>query len=533
MWMQRLSLESKEGENMELKTKNLPTIQENGRSFSQITLDDDYNLPETKEDIVRIIQERGEIHTEEIRPMDGKVQLRAKLGFFILYQTGSEQHRFDTLNGEIPIDETIVLDAATPTSRVRIKWDIEDLSISIINSRKLSVKALLAVDAAVRERKEIPLAAGTAQEVPTLGQTIEPLRLVAAKKDNYRIKEETLLPSNKPNIRTILWQSVNIRALSIRSVADKLDLRAEILVFVLYIGEEEEERLQWFETAISWQGQIDCPGSTEGLIAEIQPQVTERQITAKADGDGEERLLCVEVVLDLDINLFEEEQIELLSDLYALDKNLIPQYETETLWHLLVHNESRCRLAEKIILESEETMLQVLNVEGGLSIEQTQIMEDALLVEGVLNVQILYMTADDRQPLESIRSGIPFSHTVETPGIDENCRYELGVSIEQLTVTMLDAGRLEVKAQLCVDTDVRMPLVIQNIVQVTEEPVDWTARENSPGMIGYIASETDTLWQIAKENASTIEEIRRMNQLTDDRLSKGQRILIVKSGSVY
>jgi LysM repeat protein len=75
--------------------------------------------------------------------------------------------------------------------------------------------------------------------------------------------------------------------------------------------------------------------------------------------------------------------------------------------------------------------------------------------------------------------------------------------------------------------------MIRNIVQVTEEPVDLAARENSPGIIGYIASETDTLWQIAKENAATIEEIRRMNQLTDDRLQKGQRILIVKSGAVY
>ena len=50
---------------MELKKKYIHMSHEKGRAISQITLDDDYNVPESKPDIMRIITSKGTIHLEE------------------------------------------------------------------------------------------------------------------------------------------------------------------------------------------------------------------------------------------------------------------------------------------------------------------------------------------------------------------------------------------------------------------------------------------------------------------------------------
>ena len=50
---------------MELKKKYIHMSHEKGRAMSQVTLDDDYNVPESKPDIVRIITTKGAIHLED------------------------------------------------------------------------------------------------------------------------------------------------------------------------------------------------------------------------------------------------------------------------------------------------------------------------------------------------------------------------------------------------------------------------------------------------------------------------------------
>lgn len=52
---------------MELENKKLHGNQEVGRAFSQITLDDDYNLPDYKPDLTKVIR-RGELFVLR-RPM--------------------------------------------------------------------------------------------------------------------------------------------------------------------------------------------------------------------------------------------------------------------------------------------------------------------------------------------------------------------------------------------------------------------------------------------------------------------------------
>ena len=46
--------------------------------------------------------------------------------------------------------------------------------------------------------------------------------------------------------------------------------------------------------------------------------------------------------------------------------------------------------------------------------------------------------------------------------------------------------------------------------------------------IGYMVQEGDTLWTIAKRYFTSIDSIRKVNQLERDELSPGQKLVIVK-----
>ncbi|MEG1291030.1 MAG: DUF3794 domain-containing protein [Lachnospiraceae bacterium] len=293
---------------------------EKGKAATQITLDDDFNVPDTKPDLIRIILDKGEICPEETTITQDHVWLKGVLRFSLLYRSDQEDGKINSMTGEIPFQESLAIDGAKEYDTTRLGWEMEDLSIGIINSRKLSVKALVTLRVSIDEVYDEDLVTGveSTEQIQTLEDSLTAIQLFQAKKDTYRFKEEIMLPSNKPNIRQILWKSVQLRGVEMKLGNNQMNIKGEALVFVLYQGEEEEEHLQWIENALPFAGIIDCAGSKEDMIYDVSYQMIGVELEAKPDYDGEERMLHLELILDLDIQIFTEEETRIISDLYGV-----------------------------------------------------------------------------------------------------------------------------------------------------------------------------------------------------------------------
>lgn len=517
---------------LELLKKYIHMSREKGEAATQITLDDDFNVPDVKPDLIRIIMDKGEIRLDEANITQDHVWLKGALRFSMLYRSDQENGKIDSLTGEIPFQESLAIDGVNEYDTANVGWEIEDLSLGIINSRKLSVKALVVLKASVEETYDEELVTGAEGEgrLQILDHPMTAMALLLSQKDTYRFKEEIVLPSNKPNIRQILWKSVQLRGVEMRLGENQLSIKGEALIFALYEGEDEEERLQWVENALPFAGNIDCPGSTEDMISDISYRIAGVELEAKPDYDGEERMIHLELVLDLEIRVFVEEENQMVEDIYSIEQKLSPVYEDTVFEKLLIRNFSKCKIAEKMNADqNQEAILQICASEGNAVIEQTEIVAEGIQVEGTLQVGILYVTTDDKMPVASMRDVLPFHYLIEVPGISQNCRYHLQAGIDQMTTVMTDSTQVEVKAVINLNCIVFEQQQIQKMTEVAQEPLDMEALQESPGIIGYIAGEHDRLWDIAKENYTTISDIVSTNQLSSEQIKAGDKILIIKT----
>ncbi len=517
---------------MELTKRFIHMNREKGKALSQITLDDDFNVPDNKPDVLRLIQDKGEIKIEETSLGPGHIWIKGVLRFQLLFRSDLKEQKVSSLSGEIPFQESLNVDGLEEYDTARIRWQIEDLSVGIINSRKLSVRALVELSAVVNEihDEEVATEAEVREGVETLMDTRTILQLFYGKKDTYRFKEEIMLPSNKPNIREVLWKSVQLRGVETRLLENQILVKGEALVFVLYLGEEEEERLQWLESALPFSGTLDCDGCGENMTLDLNYDISAVELEPRPDYDGEERMLHLELVLDLNIHIYQEEQIQVLEDVYAVNCRLETEYESAVFEQLLIKNSSKCRVSDRLTVpENQEGILQLCASEGTISIDRSEIVAEGISVEGTLVVQLLYVTADDRNPLSALKEMIPFRHLIEVPGITEQSRYQLEACLEQLTTVMLDSSQVEVKAVISLNSIVFEKNPMPRLVRVTEEPLDMEALQERPGIIGYIGRAGDRLWDIAKENFTTVDNIRKTNGLTEDTLKDGEKILIIKT----
>ena len=95
-----------------------------------------------------------------------------------------------------------------------------------------------------------------------------------------------------------------------------------------------------------------------------------------------------------------------------------------------------------------------------------------------------------------------------------------------MSAVMLDQDHVEIKAVIGLDLLAFEQEQIDNITDMREEALDMEQLQKRPGLVGYIAKDGDSLWSIAKENHTTVEDILRDNHRTH--LRRGEKILIVK-----
>ncbi len=521
---------------MDLLKKNIQMDQIKCKSNVQLTLDDDYNVPDVKPDIEKIIKEQGNIIIHDISPANGKFLVRGGLEFNILYVGQSHGQLLHNMKGTLPFEEMVNMDAVCEVDSIRVKWELDDMTTSMINSRKINVKAIISLDFLVEDIYDEEAAIGIETEDGVQYQTkqIPVTSLSQSKKDTCRIKDEITISLGKPNIAEILYSEFELQNMDSRLLENKIALKGDLKLFILYVGDTQDQVVQYYENQIPINCMLDCNGCVESMISDIGISILSTDIQVKPDDDGEERILDLEVVLEMDIKIYEEEEMEILSDLYSIKEEIIPIKKDVKYKHLLMKNNSKLRLLESILLEpGQPQILQICSGTGIVKIDEKTVEENGILVEGILEVQLLYITEDDQRPLGMLKGAIPFSQLVEMKGIMPNSVYDMKASVDQLNMLMISGNEVEVKASINLDT-IAFSLLEEKIIVDVENRGSLVEKiQNLPSIVGYIVESGDTLWKIAKEFYTTVDNIKQLNDLESDRIKKGDKLLLIKEIEGY
>jgi len=505
---------------MELNKHICVQLEENGRAFAQITLDDDYIVRDNKPDALRIIYTKGDVLLEDVKVGNQVVWVTGRLRFSALYQSDDENRRLESITGEIPFQEKLVMDDVEDGDEVSVTMQIEDLSSGIINSRKLAVRAVLNILAVSRGEEQVEIACVMTEE-PGLEQKTQMLPimcLVDHRKDVVRMQKELLLPNSKSNIGELVFYQVDFRNEEVVLKEDCVQVQMDAFVWVLYRSETTGE-YECFETTVPLSGEMDCGFLMGDEIFWARMMPLEIEVEPRGDYDGENRMLGMEVALSVEVQIYREEECQMLQDAYALDRELVLEKERIPVQQLLVKNISKVRLMEQHQLEpNQERILQICGSSGDITIDHVEKRENGVLVEGVLNVHILYNTTEDTMPFAHTSAQLPFEQFVEIDGFTEEAVVWLDGKMEQLQVNLLDNTEYEVKAVIQIGVLAFLKEYICSVVDVEEKELDMETVQKQPGMIGCIRREDENLWDIAKKYHASAENIMEI----------GNKVLIVK-----
>lgn len=516
---------------MELLRKNIHMDRIRAEAVSQITLEDDLNIPENKPDADTINLEKGEVVIEEVKAGTDTVTIRGYLCYSILYHTLEEGCSLVSLEGKIAFDEKMNLQGVTPMDMVVVNGLVEDLSVGLINSRKLSIQSLITLQSQVSELYDVeaPIGVHGDAQVEYRKVPMKLAQIAISKNDIFRVKEEITLPSNYPNIFQILWSTVSLGDMEFKVMEEKIALQGDVHVFVLYEGEGEEHPVRSFEMNIPISGVLECHGCHEGMLPDIRYSLGQQELTIRPDFDGEERNLGLELVLDIVIKIYEEEQVDVLADIYGVTKEVETVTQKVNLRKLLSKVTGKTKVTGHVRIEKGNApIMQLLHSEGKVTLDHQTTVENGILLQGSLQIKVMYITGDDENPYVCTKAMIPYQYTLDVPDIAVGDMGKVHAEVEQLQVNMLDGEEMDVKAVLSFATTVFQNIPTELISEVNISDIDGAKLSGLPGMVIYMVREGDNLWNIGKKYYVPVAVLKELNGLGNDELKAGQKLLIVK-----
>ena len=233
---------------MELVKKKIHMDRIANKAGTQMVLEEDVNISDNRPDAAQLIAVRGEVVMDEIRVNDDRVGLKGRLQVQMLYLT-DEEGMCASMESAIPFDEKINMEGVHNGDTVLTSWKIEDLNVGLINSRKLSVQAMLSFDVEQEEKTEQEAAVDIYHDEPVeyRKQQFPMLQMSVNKKDIFRIKEEMELPSNLPNAFRLIWRSISLNNIEFKALDEKIAIQGEMKAFFLKYWEEQHSAEDFFQ----------------------------------------------------------------------------------------------------------------------------------------------------------------------------------------------------------------------------------------------------------------------------------------------
>ncbi len=493
----------------------------------QFQLEEDVNLPEMKPDLDTLIAQKWNVVVKEVKAGNGKVCVEGEVEYLILYSREDSAGRLEVLGGGFPFNQCLIMDIASGENlQTRVQVTGEQLKKR--NNRKISVMLTMEMEAWEEGADTCRFMEDWPEDVEKKKGKLEVMSLCHMGKEIIPIKELVSLPGNRPDIGRILMDRSQLRNVEVYLEDSKFVIRGELFVFVFYESGEDNPRMQFVEMSVPFEREAECGICRDEMVLEYEYSMVNPRIMSQPNEDGEERDFALSAEMELQYELKEKREYEYLQDIYSLEEKIQPLWQEVELESGRVCTSRRVRINDVFTTPFDEKMLQIYPIRGEVVLSEPELVEQGVLVEGILQGEVMYLTANPAEPPRIGKIRLPFHQQFEMREMDGAPGAMVRGDLAQLTVNIIDSGQAEVKGTINLSVCAFQKKAVPVITKIEKAPFEETDGRMA-GMIGYIVQNDDTLWSMAKDNKTTVEEICKINNITENIISPGEKLIICRN----
>ncbi len=486
------------------------------------TIEGEVVLQDIKPDILSVVKITREICISKKVIEDNRIRVDGTVDVCIVYISDDETNSVRGMNSCINFSEVIDFNGVNSDSIIKFKYNGGPIEYKVINGRKISIKCNLNFNVKAFNNCEINIIKGIMNDEDMQLQKVNRnicspiMRNVSQVELNENVK---LNDSNSP-ISEILNYNINLTNKEYKLSYNKVLAKAEAKIKIVYIADNEKQNIETFETSIPVMGFIDVDGIDENDNVSIDYEIKNLYIKPYYQ-DMQSNAISVESIIDVIVFSNENRDIELITDFYTPNSNLKTENENVNVLKRLIDREECIELTQALVVPDLDAT-NVLNIDGNLKINESNILNGKIAITGNIDVNIFY-SKKDSHIAENKKLDLPFQQVVKIDELTNEMNPIINIRIDDMQYKVSGENQIQVVIKLIANVVADEEVEINSItkLEVSDEELP-----SMPSIVIYYVKPGDSLWSIAKQFRNTIDHIKEINELKDDIIYPGQRLLI-------
>lgn len=488
-----------------------------GQKQEIITVDGDVIVNDVKPDVLKIINTNGTICIYKKEALHGKVKLEGCINTYIIYLADDETGSIRTLNTSLDFSETIDMENSREGMTVEENLCIKGFETKVLNSRKVHVKAFVETGIKVCSSDEVEAIVDIQNEEDIQMQNrFKCVMSLIGENTGKTVLKDTININVEDDFAEIMRVNFEISDVETKTSYNKVLIKANANVNVMYLT--EDNRISNCFGKIPVMGFIDMPNITD--TSECIAKIKLKNLEIRPN-NIEEHSIYVEADLEMFCKVFENKEINVIEDAYSIFNNL--ELKRSAVRATTSQNRIRDTFKIREVFTNPELIYgRVLGVDVNPVVENTEVRDGRINYKGKLDTEFF---VSNENMINGLTESVPFEFDLMNEAINRNMDFETQINVtDQRAYNTDDGVVLEVEFEVIVLLQNNENLSFIQDIDVTEDN-----NQDMYSMVIYFVKPGDTLWKIAKQFRSRVEDIARVNGIEDaNKIYVGQQLYIPK-----
>ena len=217
-----------------------------------------------------------------------------------------------------PFSATITLKQAVDRARIKAWTRVEYINCRATSSRRLDIHGAFSLCAKVTARSEYSVISSVNDaDVEQQMDEVAFTQLETSAVQTFSVEEVLELPAGKPEAETILRSDATVNLQDFKIVANKIMLKGDVELKLLYNSSLDDTLLESMEYAIPFSQMIDVTGIEEDFRCDIRVSVVQTEIQIKNDYSGEKFFFDSQIKLCALLTAYSDSNLSIVTDSYS------------------------------------------------------------------------------------------------------------------------------------------------------------------------------------------------------------------------
>lgn len=504
---------------MEIKKGNINLCEQVAKGISNALVEGDVILPDTKPDMAEILLADAKVTVNSIECRNSTLTVTGEIKFTALYTT-EEAQDVKSVEQVLPFSQAVDVRCAENTE-FKVKATVEHIGFTLVNSRKLSAKVMVALMAVGTQQNNYePVIEVSGDDVESREKKYSLYIPMSETKAKIAVSDILTVPQNKPDIGEILKVDAYVTPHDVKVMSGKAMVHAELHVNTVYTAAENSELVGVSHT-IPFTEVVEAPGADEQSVVNVSYEVCNVCANTKGDLNGDTKIISIEADVCAEISVSRTVAEKIVDDCYLMNSRTEVARENMKINEYITSENARIPVRSKVEAPKNVVVNEVINCCVKPLLRECTWENGVANVNGALVVFLIYRDVDD-----VVRSAVAEGDMKWEKAIKDPCDIEADMWIDSVNCEIDETG-VQILTNIGLYTKALKSRRVDIItdVQAKDDP----NMSLPPSMVIYFAKDGDTLWSIAKKYRTRAEKIKRANNLENDKIEVGRRLLIPKA----